>query len=99
MRSFVDGFLACTAAPCTVPTLPVAAGTRIPGIPRTQAQAAVRWGEVSNGWHARVEGVYVDAVPVNNFGDEAAPSYAVFNASVGYGFDRRPCVRCTRQPW
>ena len=84
---FVDGFLACTAAPCTVPTLPVAAGTRIPGIPRTQAQAAVRWGEVSDGWHARVEGVYVDAVPVNNFGDEAAPSYAVFNASVGYGFD------------
>ncbi|MUV12897.1 TonB-dependent receptor [Noviluteimonas gilva] len=84
---FVDGFLACTAAPCTVPTLPVAAGTRIPGIPRTQAQAAVRWGEVSSGWHARVEGVYVDAVPVNNFGDESAPSYAVFNASVGYGFE------------
>ena len=84
---FVDGFLACTAAPCTVPTLPIAAGTRIPGIPRTQAQAAVRWGEVSNGWHARVEGVYVDAVPVNNFGDEAAPSYAVFNASVGFGFE------------
>ncbi len=84
---FVDGFLACTAAPCTVPTLPIAAGTRIPGIPRTQAQAAVRWGEVAHGWHARVEGVYVDSVPVNNFGDEAAPSYAVFNASLGYGFD------------
>lgn len=84
---FVDGFLACTAAPCTVPTLPVAAGTRIPGIARTQAQAAVRWGDVAQGWHARVEGVYVDAVPVNNFGDEAAPSYAIFNASVGYGFD------------
>ncbi|KGQ18133.1 TonB-dependent outer membrane receptor [Lysobacter dokdonensis DS-58] len=84
---FVDGFLACTAAPCTVPTVPVAAGTHIPGIPRTQAQAAVRWGDLASGWHARVEGVYVDAVPVNNFGDEAAPSYAVFNASAGYGFD------------
>ena len=85
---FVDGFLACTAAPCRVPSVPIAAGTRIPGIPRTQAQAAVRWGDPMQGWHARVEGVYVDAVPVNNFGDESAPSYAVFNASVGYGFDQ-----------
>lgn len=83
---FADGFLACTPAPCRVPSLPVAAGTRIPGIPRTQAQAAVRWGEVAQGWHARVEGIYVAQVPVNNFGDEAAPSYAVFDASAGYGF-------------
>ena len=71
-----------------MPSIPVAAGTRIPGIPRTQAQAALRWGDVGQGWHARVEGVYVGAVPVNQLDSEAAPSYAVFNASVGYGFTR-----------
>ena len=76
--------------PCTTPDVPIPAGTRIPGIPRTAAQAAVRWGGAL-GWHARVEGVYVGAVPVNNFNatradEECAPAYAVFGASAGYGF-------------
>jgi iron complex outermembrane receptor protein len=84
--TFTDGFLACTAAPCTVPTLRVPAGTRIPGIPRSQAQVAVRWGEVARGWHARAAGAYVAQVPVNQLGNESAPAYAVFDASVGYGF-------------
>ena len=82
---FADGFLACGPAPCTVPDIPIAPGTRIPGIPRTAAQAAVQWGD-RIGWHARVDGAYVAEVPVNHFGDEFAPSYATFGASTGYGF-------------
>jgi len=82
---FTDGFLACAGVPCTAPDVPVAAGTRIPGLPRTAAQAAVHWGG-DVGWHARVEGIYVGEVPVNNFDDERAPAYAVFGASAGYGF-------------
>ncbi|MCC8364309.1 TonB-dependent receptor [Lysobacter sp. A6] len=82
---FTDGFLACAGVPCTSPSVPVPAGTRIPGIPRTAAQAALRWGG-DIGWHARIEGLYVGAVPVNNFGDERAAAYAVFGASAGYGF-------------
>ena len=84
--AFVDGFLACAGTPCTNPDVPILAGTPIPGIPRTFAQAALRWGDPLRGWHARVEGLYVDDVPVNNFDDERAPSYAVFGASAGYGF-------------
>jgi iron complex outermembrane receptor protein len=84
---FTDGFLACAGVPCATPDVRVAAGTRIPGVPRTTAQAALRWGDPLAGWHARIEGVFVDAVPANHFDDERAPSYAVFGASVGYGFD------------
>ena len=83
---FSDGFLACSATPCATPNVPVAAGTRIPGVPRTTLQAALRWGDPLVGWHARIDGGYVGAVAVNNFDDERAPSYAVFGASAGYGF-------------
>jgi len=82
---YTDGFLACAATPCTTPSVPVPPNTRIPGLPRSAAQAAVRWGG-DVGWHARIEGAYVGAVPVNNFDDERAPPYAVFGASAGYGF-------------
>jgi iron complex outermembrane receptor protein len=82
---FTDGFLACAGVPCTVPDVPVAAGTRLPGLPRTAVQAALRWGG-DVGWHARVEGIHVGEVPVNNFDDERAAAYAVFGASAGYGF-------------
>jgi iron complex outermembrane receptor protein len=66
--------------------VPVPAGAPIPGIPRTTAQAAVRWGDPLAGWHARVDAFYVGDLPVNNFDDERATSYAVFGASTGYGF-------------
>jgi iron complex outermembrane receptor protein len=87
---FREGFLACAATPCTTPDVPVAAGTRIPGVPRNTAQAALRWGE-AQGWHATLDGQYVDAVPVNNFGAgsadaEQADAYVVLGASAGYGF-------------
>ena len=83
---FVDGFLACAATPCTTPDVVVPADTRIPGIPRSTAHMAVRWGDVAEGWHARVEAQYVGAVPVNNFDAERASAYTVFGASAGYGF-------------
>jgi iron complex outermembrane receptor protein len=82
---FVDGFLACAATPCTVPTVAVSANAPIPGIPRTTAQAALRWGDPLDGWHVRFDGGYVGDLPVNNVGDERAASYAVFGASTGYG--------------
>ena len=63
----------------------VAAGTPIPGVPRTSAYAALRWGG-ELGWHARVDGRHVGAVPVNNVDGEQADRYTVFGASAGYGF-------------
>ena len=66
-----------------MPQIPVAAGARIPGVPRTTAFAALQWGG-GNGWQAQLDGQHVGAVPVNVFGDEAAAAYAVFGASAGY---------------
>lgn len=82
---FRDGFLTCTSTPCAVPDTLVPANARVPGVPRTVAHAALRWGGDA-GWHARLDGQHVGAVPLNHRGDEQAPSYAVFGASGGYGF-------------
>ena len=82
---FRDGFLACTTIPCTTPNVPVAPDTRIPGVPSNTAYAALHWGDLQ-GWHAQLDGQYVAAVPVDNFGDEHADAYAVFGASAGHGF-------------
>lgn len=78
-----EAFLACAGPPCRVPAIPVAAGARIPGIPRTSAFAALRWGGAA-GWHGQIDGQYLAAVPVNVFGDEHAPAHAVFGTSAGY---------------
>jgi iron complex outermembrane receptor protein len=84
---FVDGFMTCSGPPCTVPDVPVPAGRRIPGVPRTSAALALRWGG-DIGWQARIDGQYVGAVPVSQTSDERAPAHAVFGASAGYGFRR-----------
>ena len=82
---FRDGFLTCVTTPCAQANTMVAPDTRIPGVSRHTLHAALHWGgEI--GWHARIEGQYVDAVPVNNLDDERADAYAVFGASAGYGF-------------
>ena len=84
--TFRSAFLTCAVAPCATPATPVAAGTRIPGIPKTDLYAALRWGR-DTGWRASLRGDYVSAVPVNDLGTDAAPSYFVAAADVGYDFD------------
>lgn len=86
--SFRDGFLTCASVPCPVADVPVAAGTRIPGVPRLLAYTALRWGENDLGWHARLEAQHVGEVPVNHRDDERAPGYTVVHASTGYGLRR-----------
>ena len=43
--------------------------------------------ELTDNVSARIEGLYLGAVPVNNFGGEHASAYAVFGVSAGYGFE------------
>ena len=43
--NYIDAYLTCVAAPCARPTVPVAAGNRLPGVPKNNAYAALRWGE------------------------------------------------------
>jgi iron complex outermembrane recepter protein len=82
--TFRSPFLTCTGTPCTIPDTPVGAGTRIPGIPRSDLHVALRHGG-DVGWRAGAQVDYVGAVPVNDLGTDAAPSYAVAAVDAGYG--------------
>ncbi|HEY0180106.1 MAG TPA: TonB-dependent receptor [Dokdonella sp.] len=87
--TFRSPFLTCTSSTCTTPDTPVAAGTRIPGIPKTDAYVGLRWGSDAKGWRASLSGNYVSAVTVNDLGSDRAPPYFVAGADVGYGLDVR----------
>ena len=82
--TFRSPFLTCAGTPCTIPDTPVAAGTRIPGIPKRDLHVALRHGG-DVGWRAGAQVDYVGAVPVNDLGTDAAPSYAVAAVEAGYG--------------
>ncbi len=84
--TFRSPFLTCAGTPCATPNTPVAAGTRIPGIPKTDLHAALRWGR-EIGWRASVQGDYVSSVSVNDLGTDAAPGYFVAAFDVGYGVE------------
>lgn len=84
-----QAYLACTGSPCATPVTRVERGNRIPGIPQSALFAALHWGGEA-GWHAGLEGRYLDAVPVNDVNSESAPSYALFGLDGGYVF---------AQPW
>ncbi len=81
---FRSGFLTCTAAPCTTPDTPVAAGSRIPGVPRTVVHAALQRGGDS-GWRASVQADFVGAVAVDDRDSDRAPAYLSVAFDVGYG--------------
>ncbi len=85
---YIDAYLTCVAAPCAAPTVRVSAGNRLPGVPRSDAFATVRWGGAV-GWHAGVNGQYLSDVAVNDLNSVFAPAYAVVGADAGYGVELR----------
>jgi iron complex outermembrane recepter protein len=84
--SYIDAYLTCVAAPCAHPTALVTAGNRLPGVPKNNAYATVRWGE-DLGLHASVTVQYVSDVPTNDLNTVAAPAYTVLGVDTGYGID------------
>lgn len=87
--TFESDFLTCpAAATCTAPNTLVTAGSRIPGVPKQQFFAALRYGHDS-GWNASVETNAASNVAVNDQNTQYAPGYGVLGASVGYVFDLR----------
>jgi iron complex outermembrane receptor protein len=85
---YSDAYLTCVTAPCPTPTVRVAAGNRLPGVPRNNAYAAVLWGE-DLGWHGSVNGQYITAVAVNDVNSVFTPSYFVAGIDGGYGIELR----------
>ena len=64
----------------------VPAGNWLPGVPKNNAYAALRWGE-NLGWQAGVNTQYVSNVKTNDLNTVAAPAYTIFGADTGYGVE------------
>ena len=77
-----DGFLTCTAAPCAKPATSIAAGNRIPGIPRTSLFAEVAWAHRPWGLETALEFRRVGKIYVDDSNTDAAPGSSVFNLRV-----------------
>lgn len=60
-------------------------GNAIPGIAKNQAYASLAW-QPSHGLYGGVDVQYMDKVYVNDTNSDAAPSYSVTSANVGYAW-------------
>jgi Outer membrane receptor proteins, mostly Fe transport len=61
-------------------------GNVIPGIAKNQAYASLAW-QPSHGLYGGVDVQYMDKVYVNDTNSDAAPSYSVTSANIGYAWD------------
>ncbi|MDO9436830.1 TonB-dependent receptor domain-containing protein [Hydrogenophaga sp.] len=83
-----DGFLTCTATPCAVPNVPVAAGSRLPGLARQQAYLQVAW---EPGWANSVftlEALHTGRMAVNDRNTDFTAASTVFNLGVRFEQNR-----------
>ena len=71
-----DAFLACAGIPCTAPTVPVPAGSRVAGTQRASGFAELVWRDAAWGdWGLEARGVSRTAV--NDANSDFAPGYGV----------------------
>jgi iron complex outermembrane receptor protein len=72
-------YLTCAGQPasCSTPRNRVAAGTRLPGVPRQQLSA--RWQWQPGPWQWAAEVTAASAVGVNDLGDDRAPGYGLLH--------------------
>ncbi|MDS7924476.1 TonB-dependent receptor [Acinetobacter sp. V115_6] len=63
----------------------ITSGNAIPGIAKNQAYASLAW-QPSHGLYGGVDIQYMDKVYVNDTNSDAAPSYSVTSANVGYAW-------------
>ncbi len=78
-----DPFATCNATPCTVPTIAVPAGDRIPGVPARTAYAELTYSP-ERGFRAGLEARHSSKVWVDDANSDAAAAYSVVNARVGW---------------
>jgi iron complex outermembrane receptor protein len=81
---FSTAYFTCVSAPCTTPTLPVAAGNKLPGIPARTLYAEMKyhpgWADLSLEAHAASK-IYVD-----DRNTDTAPGYAIADFSIARTF-------------
>ncbi|MFI8124364.1 TonB-dependent receptor family protein [Acinetobacter sp. ABJ-A23_2] len=64
----------------------IPSGNAIPGIAKNQAFVSLAW-QPSHGIYGGVDVQYMDKVYVNDTNSDAAPSYSVTSANIGYAWD------------
>lgn len=77
-----------TSTPVTVLVPRVAAGNYIPGIAKNQAFLSLGW-KPESGLHAGLDVRYSDRIYVNDLNSDAAPSYTVAGANIGYNWNMK----------
>jgi iron complex outermembrane receptor protein len=83
--TYRSDFQTCPGAPCpsTLPTavapVAVAAGNRIPGVPRVTAYAELAWKHRPWGLETALESRYIGRLPVNDTNSDFAPSATLFS--------------------
>ncbi|MGZ5180603.1 MAG: TonB-dependent receptor family protein [Ramlibacter sp.] len=75
--TYRNGFLTCGAPPCTVPTLAVNAGNRMPGIPRAMLFAELAWQHRPTGLGLAAELRHTGSIAVDDRNTDAAPASTV----------------------
>jgi iron complex outermembrane receptor protein len=78
---FRSRFLVCVAAGCTVPNVPIAAGSRIPGVAKRQGELRLEWKPAD--WTAAVELTGISSLVVNDIGTASSPGYGLVNVEAG----------------
>lgn len=81
---FDETFLTCTAAPCTQPSVPVAAGNRLPGVPAYSGYAELRWRPGWADW--QLEWRAQSKLYVDDRNSQAAPGYGLVNLALARSF-------------
>jgi iron complex outermembrane recepter protein len=84
--NYRDSFNTCVTAPCTTPTVVVAAGKSLPGVPAQSLYAELRWSHPS-GFTAALESKYQGKIFVNDLNTDSTAANVVANARVGYARD------------
>ncbi len=78
-----DAFLACGAPPCTTPNIAVAAGAKIPGVPKQQAFLELR-ARPMQGLLATIELQHQGRVYANDTNTESSKPATLVNAMLSY---------------
>ena len=83
--TFRSAFLTCSGTPCTNPSTPVDADSRIPGVAQRVLHGAMEWG-AERGWRAGVSVDHLGDIAANDANTAFADAYTVFSADLGYRF-------------
>lgn len=76
-----DTFLTCAGTPCPAPSVPVAAGSRLPGVASTQAWMALTWRPMP-AWAWTLDLLHVGRIPVNDRHSDHTAAHTLLGSSL-----------------